>query len=260
MLKKLLIEKFHFPDEQIVTLSEAAGAEKRPTRANILDQFHLLAAEARPGDQILILLSGSGSRQPVQHPPDPADPEQNSLHSTFLPTDSGTWNTEDHIVARAIADDELCLWVKSIVDKEASVCLIIDTCHTDLGAIPEAEGFVAILATQPNEVTPEAIMPSGDPNGQYHGLFTWTLCEVLTQANTPLTYTQLVRRIRRRRYSARVQGSPTTPRVIGKRTSSPRPGRRAMVRPCSGSVGARRPGWLHAQRRLLARTDSRDGP
>ena len=38
-------------------------------------------------------------------------------------------------------------------------------------------------------------LPQGSPDRKPHGLLTYTLYQVLTQAETPMTYTELVQRI-----------------------------------------------------------------
>jgi hypothetical protein len=59
-------------------------------------------------------------------------------------------------------------------------------------------GIVAIYACQPNEVTYERDLPGG-PDAKIHGLLTFAMCKVLTEAAAksvePITYNELARRI-----------------------------------------------------------------
>lgn len=56
-------------------------------------------------------------------------------------------------------------------------------------------GLVAIYAAQPHEPTLEMMLPAEDENSEWRGLLTYTLIKVLTSAQTPLTYNDLVQRI-----------------------------------------------------------------
>ena len=80
-----------------------------------------------------------------------------------------------------------------------------------------SEYLVAVYACRPTEVTPESLQPPESPQATYHGLLTYSLVHVLTEAtdaHAPPTYRDLVRRLQVQ-YAARPQGSPT-PLVEGK--------------------------------------------
>lgn len=80
-----------------------------------------------------------------------------------------------------------------------------------LGLSATLGGFVATVAAQPNELTPERLLPS--LSRSVHGLFTYTLVQVLQQSVTPLTYRELVERLAA---SYRSQGYLTpTPLIEG---------------------------------------------
>ncbi len=126
LMRKVLTERFGFADRDIVTLAEGPRAAGRPTRANIQRQFDRLAREARPGDQIVIVLGGHGSQQPDQEPFD----EPDGLDETFLPCDAGPWDGSKLAVHNAIIDDEMEVWTRAITDKGAALFLILDSCHS----------------------------------------------------------------------------------------------------------------------------------
>jgi hypothetical protein len=69
--------------------------------------------------------------------------------------------------------------------------------RSPLKLAPDAPDLVAVYAAQATEPTIENRMPpdADDPPPVVHGLLTYTLCQVLTQARTPLTYTELVQRV-----------------------------------------------------------------
>jgi hypothetical protein len=252
MLKKLLVEKFRFSPDQIATLTEEDGQKRGkdffPTKANIKREFDHLAEVAKPGDYVVITMSGHGSQQPED--PKSPDPEPDGLDETFLPRDVGKWDGAAGTVTNAIIDDELGAWLQAIRDKKAFIWLTMDSCHSgtmmrdaeevtrdldmtrDLGipkpaiekAVKEAEareakkpeksrgveppaaiklgnkgGIIAFYAAQPTEVTLEREMPPKAAGGKCYGLFTYTICQVLTQAteksDKPLTYRELAQRV-----------------------------------------------------------------
>jgi len=254
LVRKLLIEKFHFRPDQIVVLSEEEGSRRGkdylPTRANIAREFERLAKVVKPKDQVVILLGGHGSQQPED--PNSPDPEPDGLDEIFLPRDIGMCDQATRKVPNAIIDDEMGAWLKAIRDAKASVWVTFDCCHSgtmirggsdddlyrkldpikDLGipekAIKEAValaakreakngersrggetagplklakegGIVAIYACQPHEVTFEGRLPLMCADAKSHGILTYALCAVLTEAaensTAVFTYSELVRRI-----------------------------------------------------------------
>jgi hypothetical protein len=228
LLKKILMERFGFEANNILTLAE--GEKQRPTRANIKSAFEKLAQMAQPGDQVFVLLSGHGSQQPARNPAEESD----GLDETFLPADTAAWNATTKTVHNAIIDDELGQWSKAILDRGAYLVVVIDSCHSGtalrgkdqevLREVPAKElvpkneldlaaqkasaknvpgGFelgqssarlVALYAAQPNEPAPE-LPPFDGSSPKKYGLLSYTLAKTLTQAHTPLTYREIIQRI-----------------------------------------------------------------
>ena len=62
-------------------------------------------------------------------------------------------------------------------------------------ASPEEGGLIAIYAAQPNEPTLEMMLPDESEDSQWRGLLTYTLIEIITSAQSQLTYRELVQRI-----------------------------------------------------------------
>ena len=132
LMRQTLADKFQFRPADIVTLSEADGTAdpaKLPTRANIEREFQRLAATAAAGDTVFILMGGHGSQQPENHRPG-AEPEPDGLDEVFLPRDVGAWDDKVGAVANAIIDDDLGAWLQAIRAKGASVCVVLDACHS----------------------------------------------------------------------------------------------------------------------------------
>jgi hypothetical protein len=77
-----------------------------------------------------------------------------------------------------------------------------------LGLTESAPGVAALYAAQMDETTPEKRLP--DSNGPVHGLFTYTLVDILTRSSGSLTYRELAERILERyRSMGRLGPTPT---------------------------------------------------
>ena len=150
LMGRLLQERYQFPAEGIVTLTEDEGSPaRRPTRANIEREFRHLADQAREGDQVVILLAGHGSQEP-ENPPDPVDPEPDGLDEIFLPADVSQWQATPGHVPNAIIDNDLGAWLRAITAKRAYVWAIFDCCHS--GTMTRGTEVV-------RELPPEMLVP-----------------------------------------------------------------------------------------------------
>lgn len=74
--------------------------------------------------------------------------------------------------------------------------------------------LVAIYASGADELTPEGNFPGPDRKPKRHGLFTYTIDRVLTEANKPLTYLELLERVHAH-YVAAGRSFPT-PQIEGR--------------------------------------------
>ncbi|WP_296816032.1 caspase family protein, partial [Brevundimonas sp.] len=135
----------------LILLTEGADvAEYRPSAALAPDGpasreaisagFRRLAQEARPGDQVVILLSGHGWRQLERI----EGSEPDGLDEVFLPVDYGPVAPGHDIdagdrVPGALSDDEIGGWIDAIRDRGADVVLIADFCHAGDSARGEPE-------------------------------------------------------------------------------------------------------------------------
>lgn len=122
----LLHEQFAFPKADIKQLvGWPDDPKKRASYANIVAAFKELIEKAKPDDQIVILLSGHGTRIPIAQP----QKEQNwkANHLAFLPLDVKAW--QDNRLENAVLDDQLSDWLKQLRDKKARVLVLFDCCH-----------------------------------------------------------------------------------------------------------------------------------
>ena len=72
-------------------------------------------------------------------------------------------------------------------------------------------GLAAIYAALPTEKTFDDSFPKGVPASQQvrHGILTYAICQILERASEPLTYTELVERVRQQYVQWRRPGGPT---------------------------------------------------
>jgi uncharacterized protein YbdZ (MbtH family) len=92
-----------------------------PTYRNMVAKFKQLEAIAHPGDQVYIHYSGHGGRATTAYP-DLKGP--NGWDETLVPTDIG--NSE----AQYLRDVEIAYMLKTMVDKELIVTVVLDSCHS----------------------------------------------------------------------------------------------------------------------------------
>jgi hypothetical protein len=131
LMRRLLQERYGFPANGIVSLTEDQGSPtRRPTRENIEREFRRLADQAREGDQVVVLLAGHGSRQPESNPADPVQPEPDGIDEIFLPADVSEWRGYPERVPKAIVDNEIGAWLRAITARRAYVWAIFDCCHS----------------------------------------------------------------------------------------------------------------------------------
>ena len=268
LMKQLLVDRFHFPEENVVVLAENAGQpDSLPTRANIEREWKRLVRTAQRDDQIVILMAGHGTQVP-ELKDDHAEPEQDGLDEVFLPSDVKGWNNDT--VENGIRDNDFRRWIKAIEDTGASLWLIFDACHSGTltrdvrnerireirprslgvpqaalekahtiaaqrnrrsGARPHEKQTqlldqpaktrggpdatqttsksvtVALFAAQSIETTPEVVRGHG-ANRKYYGLLTYTLVDILKQAESGMTYRELVAQVYRE-YASKGRNSPT---------------------------------------------------
>jgi hypothetical protein len=130
LMERLLREKFSFPRENIVILSEAEGrrdGSRAPTRRHIERECLRLAKLAQEGDRVVVFLSGHGSLQPEKE--GLPDPSPDGLERIFLPRDASRWTRTDGAV-NAISGRELGEWLRPVPLRKALLWVIVDTCHS----------------------------------------------------------------------------------------------------------------------------------
>lgn len=107
--------------------------ERRPTYANLVAAFKRLATEAAPGDRVYVHYSGHGARVRTEYPEIKGEAGQDEA---LVPCDIGEPDS------RYLRDLELAVLVRTLVDRELLVTLVLDSCHSGgamrTGTPPEA--------------------------------------------------------------------------------------------------------------------------
>jgi hypothetical protein len=103
------------------------------TLAEIRAAFAQLDQNAQAGDEVLIYMSGHGSRQPqVGVTPDQVEPD--GFDEIFLPLDIGAWEgaqgDRQAGVQNALVDDEVGALIDTLRARGVFVWLVVDTCHS----------------------------------------------------------------------------------------------------------------------------------
>lgn len=105
-------------------------AEKLPTKSNILAAFSRILREARPGEWVMLFLTGHGAQQPQKWPlAEGSYAEPDGLDEIFLPSDVGKWSATNFAVENALRDDEIRGWIEALSNKGVRVWATFDTCH-----------------------------------------------------------------------------------------------------------------------------------
>lgn len=217
LMREVLLAR-GFEAATIRTLVSRSNPAAEPTRSNILLAMGQLTLQIKPGDRVVLYLSGHSSQQPqpAMHGKRPTEPD--GLDEVFLPADVRLWDGVGNQAAipNALLDDEIGEWIDAVVDRGAVVWAIFDTCHaagmargsnrTRWRAVSPAElgvatttqparaatsmgrndGRVLLHAARAHELTGEEWLPKGAAMARMrvHGVFTFHLAAILKRQST----------------------------------------------------------------------------
>jgi hypothetical protein len=120
--KNLLVSRFGFKENDILTLTDAQASRK-----GIIEAFQAhLIEQAKPGDVVVFHFSGHGSQVLDPSPLDPDYP----YNSTFVPADDA--GTPDGIV-QDIMGQTLFLLIYALGQKTNNITAVLDSCHSGGG-------------------------------------------------------------------------------------------------------------------------------
>jgi len=229
LFARALREVYGVPDSAMTRLAGWPDDEKaRPTRANIQRGFQKLAAEAKPGEWVVIFLAGHGSQQPSSSAS--LDDETDGLDEIFLPADVRP-APDGAKVPNALVDDEIAQLLAAIQKKGAEIWFVVDACHSGTllrggdytvrglpasalgvrgvaspkpaepasGAAktprPSTEGIAAFYGAQSFGSAPEMELPEGASDARPQGLFTFLLAKEMRRVGASATYGELAQRV-----------------------------------------------------------------
>ena len=104
-------------------------ADGPPTRAEILSGIDWLIERARPGDQVMVFISGHGAYVPESGDEARRD-EPDGLDEIVLPIDVGVWVPGDERVENQVLDDEFSDRLSVLIDNGVFLWFVVDTCHS----------------------------------------------------------------------------------------------------------------------------------
>ena len=148
-----------FEPQRIQKLVSRLGANREPTRANIVLAMARLRLEVQPGDRVVLYFAGHGSQQPQPADHGKRPTEADGLDEVFLPADVDRWQGAGSPVAipNALLDDEIGEWIDGVVDRGATVWAIFDTCHAG-GMAPQVRHRAIMFSAFKWQ---EALLPRG---------------------------------------------------------------------------------------------------
>jgi metacaspase-1 len=216
-VRGLIQSRLRFPDRGISTLTDAAA-----TTAAIVDRLHWLVEDASAGDTLLFHYSGHGSQVEDVH----GDELDDNLDEIICPYDLD-WTDP-------FTDDDLYQVVRRL-PAGVNLTVFLDCCHSGTGlrelrggAGPTAcepgarrrprfmeppqggdrrlrlramrrfgaraaqSGAILVAACRSDQVAADASI-----GGDYHGAFTYYLCQALEESACASSYSALIQRVRR---------------------------------------------------------------
>lgn len=208
LIKRVLLEKFRFPETNITMLIDDMATHTGLQRA-----FSRLARQVKPGDFVYIHYCGHGSQVPDKD----GDESPGLFDQTWVPYGSRSPSMEGKDRCD-ITDDELHLWLMPIFNKTEHVVFVSDSCHS--GSVTRGDALTARTVPIDRRDYP-SLSPSKTPgkkdfkggirigasrddglafeasfNRKTHGLLSWYWAGFLRQANPADTWGDIFKRTR----------------------------------------------------------------
>jgi len=206
LIKKVLLEKFHFNKKHITILKN-----KTATHTKIEEAFNRLASIIGEGDFVYIHYCGHGSQTYDKD----GDEYPGKVDQTWVPYGSRSTSTtgKDQF---DIIDDELYLWLEPIFKKTENLILVSDSCYSGtmtrgslrkLRTVPPDKRESPFLANSSEKnnfdkgISIGAVQDSGIAceglfQGEIYGLFSWYWANALLQSDKGDTWGEVFNRTR----------------------------------------------------------------
>lgn len=137
LLMRSTLLSFWGDDAEIVVLADSLDRSAyddsnitaaSPTRQNILDALDVLAKKVAQGDDVIVYFSGHGSQLPAASL---FNDEIDGLDETILPIDAKIQTDDNaYVVENHLRDNALSDALRLVINRGASVWLIVDACHS----------------------------------------------------------------------------------------------------------------------------------
>lgn len=139
--ERFLRDRLGLTDRQILKLTASNAGTGRPTEPpeqwptyeNIVEAFKKVTRTASPGAQVYIHYSGHGGRAPTLFP---ELKRERGLDESLVPTNISQPD------ARYLRDVELTHLLKTMVDKQLVVTVVLDSCHS--GSMTRGDGGATV--------------------------------------------------------------------------------------------------------------------
>ncbi len=256
-VRQMLIDSFSYRDEEIRLL-----LDRDATRAGIVAGLEALRDGAGPGDEIFFYFAGHGSQ--VYNS---LSDESDKLDESLVPADSADGVAD-------LRDKELHRLANQILDRDARLTVVFDSCHSGSalrlhvegsrmrrllndkrdaadppppGLKPEDRGALVLSAAQDDQAAREV----DDEAGQCHGAFTQALLHALAAAGPRESVERLFLRAKARMLAGKLPQEPVLAATRERR-------REPLLRPAAAAAPARAANPAAEGMRAAAAGPSRD--
>ena len=163
LYKKLLVEKYGVPEENILML-----LDKDATETNFIAALKWLLEKAQPGDTVFISFSGHGAQYPVDDQPE----EEDGLEEVLVLYDT------------MVTDDFIGELNKLLVDTGRNTVFVMDSCYS--GGISKDFGSGELLGKKLHSIRDRWTDGERILKAKSHGMFTKEEeAALLSSAKTP---------------------------------------------------------------------------
>lgn len=206
-VKTLLIDKYKFLEENIITLNDFSSQELLPTNNNIIREFTNLLKKANSGDQLVFLYSGHGS-----YILDKNNDELSGNDNVLIPLDA-IYNYN-----KIIVDDQLKKIIDTNLKSGVKLFSLLDCCFSGTALdlrfnylYNDSNTNNATININQTLTNADVIMISGSTDNQtsadvqtidssgnkvYGGALTNSFIKVLKSNNYSISYSNLIKNIR----------------------------------------------------------------
>ncbi len=199
-IKKMLLDKYEFLEENIIILNDFSRQELLPTNNNIIREFTNLLKKANSGDQLMFLYSGHGS-----YILDKNNDELTENDSVLIPLDA-IYNYN-----KIIIDDQLKNIIDTNLKTDVKLFALLDCCFSgtaldlrfnyldnklNTNNVTTNADVTMISGSTDKQTSADAQIIDSSGNKIYGGALTNSFIKVLESNNYSISYSNLIKNIR----------------------------------------------------------------